>query len=95
MTETHVLKCDPGVFQMSWDGVKLFEIRLHDRKFNVLDNIILKETRYPGTEMKEGAPLIYTGREIHQTITCMVAAYGMQPGWVILGVKNINRCNLQ
>lgn len=54
------------------------------------DKLILKETKWDGLEMsQQGAPLVYTGRTLEREITCVTKAYGMQKGWVILGVKNV------
>ncbi|MCE5262918.1 MAG: DUF3850 domain-containing protein, partial [Deltaproteobacteria bacterium] len=62
---THYLKTDPAAFQASWDGLKPYEIRSQaDRIFDVGDLLVLQETQYTGMEMKAGAPLSYTGREI-------------------------------
>mgnify|MGYP000102844115 CR=1 FL=1 len=80
----HDLKTDPEVFQQSLDGVKPWEIRYNDRSFQVGDTVCLKETKHSGAEMKAGASLEYTGRELTKTITNVVSGYGLQDNWVVL-----------
>jgi|WetSurSiteA1Bulk_404760.scaffolds.fasta_scaffold737687_1 hypothetical protein len=86
--KVHELKTDPIVFQDSRLGKKRFEIRFNDRGFEVGDQLILKETRYSGEQMKgaERAPLVYTGRELTVTVTYILCGYGLLPGWVVMGV---------
>lgn len=84
----HDLKTDPEAFQPSADGVKNFEIRFDDRDFKPGDHITLHETQYSGEEMKEGKPLIYTGRSRIGEISYVLHGgnYGLMEGWVILAV---------
>ena len=84
----HFLKTDPEVFQASWDEIKGFEIRFNDRDYRPGDTLTLAETSAPGEEMKSGASLVYTGREIDQEVDYVLHGpiYGLQPGWVILSV---------
>ena len=87
--KTHLLKTDPKPFQDVWDSVKSFEIRKDDRDFEVGDRIILQETTHTGQEMKSGAQLAYTKREI----SCLIAhimrgpIYGLANGWVIMSIN--------
>lgn len=83
------LKTDPQVFQDVLDGIKTFEIRFNDRDFKVGDEILLKETQFTGVQMKSGEPLIFTGREIHKRISYLLSGYGLQDGWVILGIADV------
>ena len=36
--------------------------------------------------MKQGMPL-YSGNELRKTISYVLSGYGLQEGWVILGIK--------
>ena len=86
----HILKTDPCVFLVSWEGVKNFEIRYGDRNFKVGDTLLLKETEFSGEEMKNGKPLVYTGRTINSEVNYILnVGYGLAIGWVILDVTHI------
>ena len=91
----HVLKTDPAVFQDVLDGKKTFEIRFNDRGYQVGDLIVLKETKFTGQQMREGSPLIYTGREMQKQISYILSGYGLQDGWVILGIQDIKATKAQ
>ena len=86
MNAIHKLKTDPEVFQAVVEGRKTFEIRFNDRGYQVGDLIVLKETKFTGQQMREGSPLIYTGREMQKQISYILSGYGLQDGWVILGI---------
>jgi len=85
----HELKTDPEVFQAVWRGEKSFEIRLDDRDFSVGDRVLLRETKFSGTDMKTGAPLQYTGLEVQAEITYKLSGpiYGLIAGWCILSIN--------
>lgn len=88
--KSHKLKTDAQVFQEVWDGKKQYEIRFDDRNFQVGDTFYLFETKYSGEEMKNGRPLIYTGRVVCQRIVHkLVGGYGIWPGWCILGMSEL------
>lgn len=87
MSKVHNLKTDPEVFQAVVDGRKTFEIRFNDRDFKVGDELILLETIHSGEQMKQGMPLLYSGNELRKTISYVLSGYGLQEGWVILGIK--------
>lgn len=87
----HELKTDPEVFQQSWEGSKVWEIRYNDRDFALYDTLILNETQYSGAEMRGGRPLIYTRRRIFTAVVGIVEGYGLMPGWCILSVKILKR----
>lgn len=92
----HNLKTDPQIFDRTWQGVKNFEVRWNDRDFQVGDLLILEETKHTGHEMKErGFPLKYTGRSIVVKVTYLMKGpvYGLQNGWVIMAIKELNRNN--
>ena len=88
MKNTHDLKTDTKVFQDVLDGNKTFEIRFNDRDFQVGDSVLLKETQFTGEQIESGQPLIFTGREIHKRISYLLSGYGLQDGWVILGIAD-------
>jgi hypothetical protein len=54
--------------------------------------LILKETKYTGAEMKSGAELIYTGRELTKRVSHVFKGpfYGLKENWVILSIKDID-----
>lgn len=64
----HHLKTDQGVFQASLDGKKPYELRFDDRGFEVGDILCLEETQFTGEEMKDGKPLVYTGRVLRREV---------------------------
>lgn len=80
----HLLKTDPEVFQAVLDGAKTFEIRLNDRGYAVGDVLGLRETKHTGTEMRAGAPLVYTGRECQRFVSHVLTGYGLAEGWCCL-----------
>jgi hypothetical protein len=85
---THFLKTDPEVFKMSFCGTKTYEIRLDDRGFKVGDVLMLEETLYSGSYMKEnGLAPEFTGRQLMRRIDYILGGYGLKPGWVILSVS--------
>jgi len=86
----HELKTDSDMFQLVWDRVKGYEIRLDDREFAVGDTLVLRETIHSGDTMYFGVPLLYTGREVTATVTHVLCArYGLADRWVILSMGNI------
>ena len=92
MTKTHELKTDHGVFQETWDDIKKFEIRFDDRDFRIGDEIVLKETVFTGSEMRNGLSLEYTGRRIRMVIISkMSGAYGLKKGWCIMSVEKLHQ----
>ena len=94
MTITHNLKTDKEVFELSWDGRKPFEIRFDDRDFQVGDELVLFETAYSGQQMKEGKPLVFTGRRIRQKVLSKVSGnYGIKNDWCVLGLAELHREN--
>lgn len=59
---THELKTDSEVFGLVLIGLKTFEIRKNDREFKCDDYLMLRETKYTGQQMRDGAPLKGAGR---------------------------------
>ncbi len=91
--KTHELKTDPAVFRASIKGVKPWEIRFDDRGYEVGDRLHLRETQYSGDDMKDGMPLIYTGRELVVQVDYILhghpAGYGIDDGWCIMSVSAV------
>ena len=89
----HELKTDPEVFAATEAGIKEFEIRFNDRRFQVGDYLKLRETRHSGIEMKRGKPLEYTGKELLVKVQYILEGpiYGLSDGWVIMSVKEMVR----
>jgi hypothetical protein len=89
---THELKTDPDVFSAVVAGLKPFELRKDDRGFAVGDLLVLRETRYGGAEMRDGAPVAYSGRVSRQRVTYVLRgpSYGVQEGWVVLGIAAVD-----
>ena len=86
MNASHKLKTDSEVFQAVVEGRKTFEIRFNDRDFKVGDELVLLETIHTGEQMKHGKPLLYSGNELRKTVSYVLSGYGLQDGWVILGI---------
>jgi hypothetical protein len=81
---THELKTWPMYFMGLLDGSKTFEVRKHDRPFNVGDTLLLREYRLSSKE--------YTGRELRRVITYVMSNASssvVAPGYCILGIKEI------
>lgn len=88
----HFLKTDPGPFQAALDGKKTFEVRFDDRCFEVGDTLVLKETKYSGVEMRTGAELKYTGRNLSVAIMYKLdGGYGLEKGWCALSFRKLIR----
>jgi len=87
----HTLKTDSEVFQAVLLQAKTFEIRKHDRDFQVGDVLVLQETEHTGEEMHNGAPLEYTRREYRAEVTHILDGpiHGLAAGWCILSIKEV------
>lgn len=86
----HLLLVLPEFFQLSIDGLKPFEIRKNDRDFKVGDSVTLMETKFSSFEKHvEQFPLSYTGRSVTKKITSLVSDYGLQDGFVVLGLGDV------
>lgn len=64
----HELKTDSDVFGKIKSFEKTFEIRVNDRDFKEGDILKLRETVFTGEQMKEGMPLIYTGKVVFVSV---------------------------
>lgn len=85
----HELKTDPDVFQSTHNGEKTFEIRLDDRNYCVGDGLLLRETQHTGQEMRDGSPLIYTGRALLVDVLYVLPGpiYGLMDGWCVMSIR--------
>lgn len=86
--QNHELKTDPDVFQAVIEKRKTCEVRRNDRNFAVGDTLLLRETAEPGAAMAAGAPLIYTGRQVHCVVSHMLLGpeYGIPDGIAVLSI---------
>lgn len=66
----HELKCWRKYFDAVWTGKKKFELRRNDRKFQVGDELLLRET--------EDGIARYTGREVVVTVTHIFSVEDMR-----------------
>lgn len=85
----HELKTDHDVFRAVRNRSKKYEIRFNDRDYRFGDTLILKETVHTGEEMRDGAPLQYTGESEMVVVTHILHGpiYGLQAGWVIMSIN--------
>lgn len=88
MNAIHELKTDSEVFQAVVEGRKTFEIRFNDRDFKVGDELVLLETIHTGEQMKQGKPLLFSGNKLRKKVSYVLSGYGLQDGWVILGITS-------
>ena len=89
MSQVHELKTDIDMYTAVVQGKKTYELRFDDRGFKVGDTLFLNETLYTGSEMKQGQPLVYTGRGFKTKIKHILRGpvYGLMDGWVILSIE--------
>ncbi len=75
----HKLKIWPVYFADVRDDRKPFEVRWNDRDYEVGDVLRLREWN----------PLLreYTGRETRKFVTYKGTCFGIEPGYVVLGLK--------
>jgi hypothetical protein len=77
----HELKCEPGHFRDVQLGLKKYEVRYNDRGFKVGDEIELVENSCVFGEL---------GGRLKAKITHILhGGYGLQPGFVVLGIDDI------
>ncbi len=89
----HQLKCDPDAFIKITTGFKLVELRENDRGFEAEDYILLRQTRWNATAMKEDPndkKLEYTGRHILLKIIHVQSGYGLKDGYVALSIRKLD-----
>jgi Domain of unknown function (DUF3850) len=80
---THALKTWPEYFQAVCERGKSFEVRKADRPFKVGETILLQE--WDNVNNK------YTGDEVEREITYILEGgqFGIEPGFVVMGIKEI------
>ena len=88
----HELKTWPEYFNPIFNGDKTFEVRKNDRKFQVGDELLLREY-YPDNYYEVGVEGAYTGEEITVKITYILhgGRFGIEDGFVVLGIKPITK----
>ena len=78
----HELKTWPVAFQLAHTGVKMFEIRKHDRNFQEGDLVHLREYELETNH--------YTGRELWRRVTCVITGWGLNDDTCALGLTTID-----
>jgi hypothetical protein len=85
----HWLKTWPQFFQAVFDGVKTFEVRRDDRGFELGDTLYLQEY-HPANG--------YTGRLVGREVTYILRSgegdFGIEPGFVVMGLRKIQLSSL-
>lgn len=76
----HELKCWPEFYGKIESGIKNFEIRLNDRRFQEGDTLLIRE--YVPEKKR------YTGRECRREISYMTD-FEQKPGYVVLALKGL------
>lgn len=84
----HDLKTDPAAFEAVLQSRKTHEIRLDDRAYAVGDVLRLHETTHTGEQMRNGAPLEFSGRQVRRVVSHIERGYGLAPGWCILSFEH-------
>lgn len=79
----HELKCWPEFYASLLSGDKTFELRKDDRGYRVGDALWLREWRRLTVAPQTGA---YTGREMWKAVTYVLSGWGLEPGYVCLGL---------
>ena len=89
--QVHLLKTDALVYDDEVSGRKPFMIRTNDRNYQVGDIIISNQTRYTGYEMKQGLPLIFTGRQMVARIDYIFSGpfYTLPEGTVVMSYTTL------
>lgn len=82
-TREHELKCWPPFFAAIEDGDKTFEVRKNDRGFQRGDVLWLREYE------PEKHANNYTGAEIRKVVTYVLSGWGVEPGYVVLGLASV------
>jgi hypothetical protein len=78
----HELKCWPPFFQAILEGDKNFEVRKNDRGFQAGDVLRLREW-----DPKKVANN-YTGRDFPMVVTYVLSGFGIQDGYVVMGLRD-------
>jgi hypothetical protein len=85
MSREHNLKIEGAFFDDVASGRKPFEIRKNDRGYQTGDTLVLREY------WREGSGLggYYSDRETRKRITYILNGWGLQDGYVALGLEAI------
>ena len=82
----HELKTWPEFYRCLESGEKTFELRKDDRGFRAGDVLRLREWRR--LRVVDGvAEGEYTGREMRRTVTYVLSGFGLERGYVALGLS--------
>ena len=77
---THSVKCEKQYYQLAVDGIKTFEVRLYDRKYDVGDLLVLREINELGR---------FTGRShLFKIVYILNDCRFVKDGYIILGICN-------
>lgn len=96
----HSLKSSHEHFQNVWAGIKTFEIRKNDRHFKEGDFLVLQEWREEPHDWAidplhyNQATWGYSGGIINAKIT-LISTFAQKKGYVVLGIKVIDKKFLQ
>lgn len=83
----HELKCWPEFYKALVGGSKTFELRRDDRGFRVGDVLRIREWRR--IRVVDGkAEGEYTGREFRRTVSYVLSGFGLEPGYVCMGLQS-------
>lgn len=79
-TKVHVLKTWNPFFDRVWLGQKNFEVRKHDRDYQVGDTLLLKE--YDPEKDSYN-------RQIHAEVTYLLTGgqFGIEEGYCVMGIR--------
>ena len=93
---THILKCDPDIFDNIWEGKQTFELRQNDRGYLEGDEIISRETTNPGEDINQhGMRLDYTGRWIRSKVVGILKrnhfSHDRFDNWVIISIDILDK----
>ncbi len=78
--KTHELKTFPSNLDAIISGIKTFEVRLYDRDYRVGDVLVLKEWWND----------VYLGRAVRRQIVFIQPGWGLEDGYVVLGLSPYN-----
>lgn len=85
----HALKTLPQFYERVDAHEKNFEVRKHDRPFEVGDYLLLQE--FQPENVEDGETFGYTGRELTRKIIYILVygefPQGLKPGYCILGLE--------
>jgi len=88
---THELKTWPEYFEAVSKGIKTFELRKHDRNFQVGDFLLLKEwqpTGFSDVSPNEKTDY-YTGADISVQVTYILTGELVPAGYCVMSIKLI------